>query len=44
MEGPLLYFGGYSEAGMELCAEHCDVYLMWPDTENKLVRVNEKYF
>lgn len=34
--GPLLYFGGYSEAGMELCAEHCDVYLMWPETENKL--------
>ena len=37
--GPLLYFGGYSEAGMELCAEHCDVYLMWPDTENKLVEL-----
>ena len=39
--GPLLYFGGYSEAGMELCAEHCDVYLMWPDTENKLVELME---
>ena len=37
--GPLLYFGGYSEAGVELCAEHCDVYLMWPDTENKLVEL-----
>ena len=37
--GPLLYFGGYSEAGMELCAEHCDVYLMWPDTENKLIEL-----
>ena len=37
--GPLLYFGGYSEAGMELCAEHCDVYLMWPDTENKLAKL-----
>ena len=37
--GPLLYFGGYSEAGMELCAEHCDVYLMWPDTENKLAEL-----
>ena len=37
--GPLLYFGGYSEAGMELCAEHCDVYLMWQDTENKLVEL-----
>ena len=39
--GPLLYFGGYSEAGMELCAEHCDVYLMWPETENKLVELME---
>lgn len=37
--GPLLYFGGYSEVGMELCAEHCDVYLMWPDTENKLAEL-----
>ena len=34
--GPLLYFGGYSSAGVDLCAEHCDVYLMWPDTEDKL--------
>ncbi len=31
--GPLLYFGGYSPAGVDLCAEHCDVYLMWPATE-----------
>jgi alkanesulfonate monooxygenase len=30
--GPLLYFGGYSPDGKDLCAEHCDVYLMWPDT------------
>ena len=30
--GPLLYFGGYSPDGVELCAEHCDVYLMWPET------------
>lgn len=29
--GPLLYFGGYSPAGVDLCAEHCDVYLMWPE-------------
>ncbi len=29
--GPLLYFGGYSPPGKDLCAEHCDVYLMWPD-------------
>lgn len=35
--GPLLYFGGYSPAGVELCAEHCDVYLMWPETEEKLM-------
>ena len=34
--GPLLYFGGYSPDGIELCAEHCDVYLMWPETEKKL--------
>jgi alkanesulfonate monooxygenase len=34
--GPLLYFGGYSPDGVALCAEFCDVYLMWPETENKL--------
>ncbi len=34
--GPLLYFGGYSPEGVALCAEHCDVYLMWPETEDKL--------
>jgi alkanesulfonate monooxygenase len=34
--GPLLYFGGYSSEGVDLCAEHCDVYLMWPDTEDKI--------
>lgn len=34
--GPLLYFGGYSPDGVALCAEHCDVYLMWPETESKL--------
>lgn len=34
--GPLLYFGGYSAPGVELCAEHCDVYLMWPETELRL--------
>tara|TARA_B100001059_G_scaffold235119_1_gene279765 strand:- start:5800 stop:6948 length:1149 start_codon:yes stop_codon:yes gene_type:complete len=34
--GPLLYFGGYSPPGVELCAEHCDVYLMWPETIPKL--------
>ena len=34
--GPLLYFGGYSPDGGDLCAEHCDVYLMRPETEKKL--------
>ncbi len=34
--GPLLYFGGYSPAGLDLCAAHCDVYLMWPETEDKI--------
>ena len=34
--GPLLYFGGYAPVGKDLCAEHCDVYLMWPDTEDNL--------
>ncbi len=34
--GPLLYFGGYSPPGVDLCAQHCDVYLMWPETESKL--------
>ena len=35
--GPLLYFGGYSPPGVDLCAEHCDVYLMWPETEDKIL-------
>lgn len=34
--GPLLYFGGYSPQGVDLCAQHCNVYLMWPDTETQL--------
>ncbi|MGC6422271.1 MAG: LLM class flavin-dependent oxidoreductase [Flavobacteriaceae bacterium] len=34
--GPLLYFGGYSPPGVALCAEHCDVYLMWPEPQEKL--------
>ncbi len=34
--GPLLYFGGYSPPGVELCAQHCDVYLMWPETKTRL--------
>lgn len=34
--GPLLYFGGYSPPALELCGQHCDVYLMWPETEDHL--------
>jgi alkanesulfonate monooxygenase len=34
--GPLLYFGGYSPPAVDLCAEHCDVYLMWPETMDRL--------
>ncbi|MFK8057329.1 MAG: LLM class flavin-dependent oxidoreductase [Saprospiraceae bacterium] len=34
--GPLLYFGGYSPMAVDLCAEHCDVYLMWPETRAEL--------
>ena len=40
--GPLLYFGGYSPPALELCAEHCDVYLMWPETEDILRGLMEK--
>jgi alkanesulfonate monooxygenase len=36
--GPLLYFGGISEPAVQLCAEHCDVYLMWPETEERLAQ------
>ncbi len=35
--GPLLYFGGSSDGARELCAEHCDVFLMWPETEAAVV-------
>jgi len=48
--GPLLYFGGYSPPALDLCGEHCDVYLMWPekteDLESRMKAVNavaEKY-
>ena len=44
--GPLLYFGGYSPAAVELCAQHCDVYLMWPESREDLAArmktVNER--
>ncbi|SFS13619.1 LLM class flavin-dependent oxidoreductase [Yoonia litorea] len=44
--GPLLYFGGYSPAALELCGAQCDVYLMWPETkdmlEQRMKDVNER--
>ncbi|SEQ29519.1 alkanesulfonate monooxygenase [Loktanella sp. DSM 29012] len=44
--GPLLYFGGYSPAALELCGAQCDVYLMWPETMDQLAQrmrdVNER--
>ena len=36
--GPLLYFGGYSPDALELCGEHCDVYLMWPEPKEQIAR------
>lgn len=36
--GPLLYFGGYSPAALDLCAQHCDVYLMWPEPEGNIAQ------
>jgi len=34
--GPLMYFGGISPAAQDLCAKHCDVFLMWPETEDQI--------
>lgn len=34
--GPLMYFGGYSPDALELCAEFCDVYLMWPEPKENI--------
>jgi alkanesulfonate monooxygenase len=31
-----LYFGGYSPAALELCGQHCDVYLMWPEPKEQI--------
>ena len=36
--GPLLYFGGYSPPALELCGQHCDVYLMWPEPKEALAQ------
>ncbi|MEM7723407.1 MAG: LLM class flavin-dependent oxidoreductase [Pseudomonadota bacterium] len=48
--GPLLYFGGYSPPALDLCGQHCDVYLMWPEPKENLAQrmkdvhqVAEKY-
>ena len=35
--GPLLYFGGISPAAQELCAQYCDVFLMWPEPEPAII-------
>ncbi|WP_421826793.1 LLM class flavin-dependent oxidoreductase [Larkinella sp.] len=34
--GPLLYFGGTSPGSREVCAKHCDVFLMWPESEESM--------
>lgn len=34
--GPLMYFGGISPPAQDLCARHCDVFLMWPETEQRI--------
>jgi alkanesulfonate monooxygenase len=34
--GPLLYFGGISPGSKEVCAKHCDVFLMWPEPEESI--------
>lgn len=48
--GPLLYFGGYSPSALDLCGQHCDVYLMWPEPKENIAErmkavnaVAEKY-
>jgi alkanesulfonate monooxygenase len=34
--GPLLYFGGISDGSREICAQYCDVFLMWPEPEDSI--------
>lgn len=34
--GPLLYFGGTSDGARDVCARYCDVFLMWPESEEML--------
>lgn len=40
--GPLLYFGGISPGSREICARHCDVFLMWPEPEDHLYRTMQE--
>ena len=35
-KAPAFYFGGLSHEARECAAEGCDVYLMWPDTMDKV--------
>lgn len=34
--GPLLYFGGTSDGARDVCARYCDLFLMWPETEESM--------
>ena len=34
--GPLLYFGGISPGSRDVCAQYCDVFLMWPEPEDSI--------
>lgn len=34
--GPLLYFGGTSDGARDVCARYCDMFLMWPETEESM--------
>ena len=36
---PLLYFGGLSPDAREAAAKGCDVFLMWPDTKDKVAAI-----
>ncbi len=37
--GPLLYFGGFSDAAREIAAKYADVFLLWPPPEDELLEV-----
>ena len=38
-KAPLLYFGGLSPDAREAAAKGCDVFLMWPDTKEKVAAI-----